>query len=103
VVQTRQSTFLWGPRKTGKSTYLEARFPDSVVYDFLKTDLFLELSKNPSLLREQLLAQQKDVLRQPVILVEVQKVPRVLDEVHWLIENTDIRFILCGSTALFTG
>lgn len=95
----RQSTFLWGPRKTGKSTYLKTTFPHSVVYDFLKSDLFLELSKNPALLREQLLAREDDALRHPVILDEVQKVPQILDEVHWLIENTDIRFILCGSSA----
>lgn len=95
----RQSAFLWGPRKTGKSTYLKTTFPDSPVYDFLKSDLFLELSKNPALLREQLLARKDDALRHPVILDEVQKVPQILDEVHWLIENTDIRFILCGSSA----
>jgi predicted AAA+ superfamily ATPase len=46
-----QSAFLWGPRKTGKSTYLKKRFPDSVVYDFLRSDLFFDFSKNPSLLR----------------------------------------------------
>lgn len=95
----RQSAFLWGPRKTGKSTYLKARFPRSIVYNFLQTDLFLEFSKNPALLRERLLAKDKDVLNDPVILDEVQKVPQVLDEVHWLIENRGLRFILCGSSA----
>jgi predicted AAA+ superfamily ATPase len=95
----KQSTFLWGPRKTGKSTFLKRRFPHSLVYDFLKTDLFFELTKNPALFREQLLAQKKEVLEYPIILDEVQKVPQVLDEVHWLIENTDLRFILCGSSA----
>lgn len=95
----RQSAFLWGPRKTGKSFFLKRTFPQSLVYDFLKTDLFLEFSKNPSLLRQQLLAQNKGVLQYPVILDEVQKIPQALDEVHWLIENTDIRFILCGSSA----
>ncbi len=94
-----QSTFLWGPRKTGKSTYLKRKFPNSLVYDFLKTDLFLEFSGNPSLLREQLLAQKEEVLKHPVILDEVQKAPQILDEVHWLIENRNIRFILCGSSA----
>jgi predicted AAA+ superfamily ATPase len=94
-----QSTFLWGPRKTGKSTYLKRKFPNSLVYDFLKTDLFLEFSRNPSLLREQLLAQKDEVLKHPVILDEVQKVPQILDEVHWLIENRNLRFILCGSSA----
>ena len=95
----RQSAFLWGPRKTGKSTYLRAKFPNSLVYDFLQTDLFLEFSKQPSLMRERLLAKNESVLQQPVILDEVQKVPEVLDEVHWLIENKGVRFILCGSSA----
>ncbi len=94
-----QSAFLWGPRKTGKTTYLKTRFPKSVIYDFLQTDLFLEVSKKPSLLREQLLAKKKEVLKHPVILDEVQKVPQVLDEVHWLIENKGLSFILCGSSA----
>ncbi|MDL1981517.1 MAG: AAA family ATPase [Deltaproteobacteria bacterium] len=95
----RQSAFLWGPRKTGKSTYLKERFPHSLVYDFLQTDLFLEFSRQPSLLRERLLAKGNDVLNYPVILDEVQKVPQILDEVHWLIENKGLRFILCGSSA----
>ncbi|MBL7127618.1 MAG: ATP-binding protein [Ignavibacteria bacterium] len=95
----KQSAFLWGPRKTGKSTYLKTRFPESIVYDFLKTDLFLEFSKNPSLLREQLSAKSNDVLKHPIILDEVQKIPQILDEVHWLIENKGLRFIMCGSSA----
>jgi len=95
----RQSAFLWGPRKTGKSTYLKAKFPDSLVYDFLKTDLFLEFSKKPSLLREQILAKDENAIIPPIILDEVQKVPQLLDEVHWLIENKGLRFILCGSSA----
>jgi predicted AAA+ superfamily ATPase len=95
----RQSAFLWGPRKTGKSTYLKTRFPGSLIYDFLQTDLFIEFSKKPALLREQILARRKSALRHPVILDEVQKVPQVLDEVHWLIENEGLQFILCGSSA----
>jgi len=95
----RQSAFLLGPRKTGKSTYLSLNFPNSVVYDFLQTDLFLEFSKQPSLLRERVLAKNDYALEHPVILDEVQKVPQVLDEVHWLIENKGLRFILCGSSA----
>ena len=95
----QQSAFLWGPRKTGKTTYLKAQFPDSLVYDFLKTDLFLEFSKRPSLLREQILAKDEDAISSPIILDEVQKVPQLLDEVHWLIENTGLSFIMCGSSA----
>ena len=81
----QQSAFLWGPRKTGKSTYLKNRFPQSKVFDFLKTDFFLEVSKNPAILREQILALNKSVLEHPIILDEIQKVPQILDEVHWLI------------------
>jgi predicted AAA+ superfamily ATPase len=95
----RQSAFLWGARKTGKTTYLKARFPESAVYDFLKTDLFLEISKNSALLRERILAKNNTVLKEPIILDEVQRVPQVLDEVHWLIENKGLRFVLCGSSA----
>jgi len=95
----KQSAFLWGPRKTGKTTFLRSKFPHSLVYDFLQTDLFLEFNKKPSLLREQLLAKDADVLKYPIILDEVQKIPQVLDEVHWLIENKGLHFILCGSSA----
>ena len=94
-----RSAFLWGARKTGKTTYLRTRYPSSVVYDFLRTDLYLELSKRPFLLREQLLARPEAEFVSPVILDEVQKVPEVLDEVHWLIENRSMSFILCGSSA----
>ncbi|MCK5820404.1 MAG: ATP-binding protein [Bacteroidales bacterium] len=94
-----QSAFLWGPRKTGKTTFLRQRFPDSLVFDFLQTDRFLAFSNRPSLLREQLAAASEEQLRHPIILDEVQKVPMVLDEVHWLIENRGLSFILCGSSA----
>jgi len=94
-----QSAFLWGPRKTGKSTYLKRRFPESLYYDFLQGEIFIELSRRPHLLRKKLLASHGQELRQPVILDEIQKVPQVLDEVHWMIENSGIRFILCGSSA----
>jgi predicted AAA+ superfamily ATPase len=61
--------------------------------------MFLELSRQPWLLRERLLSKKEENLAFPVILDEVQKVPQVLDEVHWLIENKGMRFILCGSSA----
>ncbi|NCA75165.1 MAG: ATP-binding protein [Alphaproteobacteria bacterium] len=95
----KQSAFLWGPRKTGKTTYLNLKFPESIRYDFLQTDLFLEFSKKPSLLREQLSAMDEQSFRLPVILDEVQRVPQIMDEVHWLVENKNCSFILCGSSA----
>jgi predicted AAA+ superfamily ATPase len=94
-----QSAFLWGPRKTGKSTLLRTLFPDSKIYDFLNTDLFFRFSNRPSLLAEELEALPPDQVRKPVILDEVQKIPNILDEVHRLIESKGIQFILCGSSA----
>lgn len=95
----RQSAFLWGARQTGKSTYLSSCFPDSVTYNLLKSDVFLAFIRHPSLLREQVEAMSPEQLALPIILDEVQKVPLLLDEVHWLIENTQAHFILCGSSA----
>ena len=95
----KQSAFLWGPRKTGKTTLLRKLFPDSQFIDFLQTDTFLDYSKSPFLLRERLLAQKEQAEKYPVIIDEVQKIPQVLDEVHWLIENSNVNFILCGSSA----
>ena len=95
-----QSAFLWGPRKAGKSTWLRQAFSGSIWYDFLKTDTFLRLSKEPHLLREELLAvRDESLLMRPIVLDEVQKIPLILDEVHWLIENRGLSFILCGSSA----
>lgn len=94
-----QSVFLWGARKTGKSTYLKNIFPQSIYFDLLKTDLFLRYTKQPSLLREEILALSEEKLNLPIIIDEVQKVPSLLDEIHWLIENTKATFILCGSSS----
>lgn len=94
-----QSAFLWGARKTGKSYYLARHFKQSIRYDLLLTDLFLRLIKEPNILREEVLALSKKDLEHPIIIDEVQKIPQLLDEIHWLIENTEARFILCGSSA----
>jgi predicted AAA+ superfamily ATPase len=99
TLPSKQSAFLWGARQTGKSSYLKTHFPHSFIFDFLKSDVFLSLSKQPSLLRERVLALDAETLSYPIILDEVQKVPLMLDEVHWLIENTSAQFILCGSSA----
>lgn len=94
-----KSAFLWGARKTGKSTLLKERFPGSLRFDFLSTDLFLEAMKRPALLRERILAAEDARLKLPILLDEVQKVPLVLDEVQALIEDHGLSFILCGSSA----
>lgn len=95
----RQSAFLWGARQTGKSSYLKKRFKQSVLYDLLKSHELIRLSKEPGLLREEVLALDKKSLHHPIIIDEIQKVPELLNEIHWLIENTVAQFILCGSSA----
>lgn len=94
-----QSIFLWGARNTGKSTFLKQKFPDAVYYDLLNTKLLRKLSTQPSILREELAALPQHKKQLPIIIDEVQKIPELLDEVHWLIENENLSFILCGSSA----
>lgn len=95
----RQSAFLWGPRKTGKSTLLRERFPDSVRFDLLDTRTAMELHRAPWTLGDRLRALPPSALSKPVIIDEVQKVPRVLNEVHRLIEDEGLSFVLCSSSA----
>lgn len=90
-----RAAFLWGPRKTGKTTLLHQQFPKAKFYDLLKTDLRTELLLHPEKLRQEILAGKNPL----VVIDEIQKVPSLLDEVHWCLENTQTRFILCGSSA----
>ena len=92
-----QSCFLWGARKTGKSTFLKENFPQATYIDLLKADVYQSYLRDPSRLRQEILA---NTLSSLIILDEVQKVPLLLDEVHWLIEaQKNLQFILCGSSA----
>jgi len=90
-----ETFFLWGPRQTGKSTLLRAAYPDAFWVDLLKADEYRRYLQNPERLREEL------ATRAPaqVVIDEVQKVPALLDEVHWLHENRGLHFALCGSSA----
>lgn len=90
--------FLWGPRQSGKSTLLKSLYPDGRWVDLLKNDEFRRYSGRPELLRQELDADDWDPSRQ-IVIDEVQKVPALLDEVHWLLENSGFSFALCGSSA----
>ncbi len=89
------AAFVWGPRQVGKTTLLNQQFPNAKVYDLLNTNLVTDLTLHPDHLRDDVLANSYPL----VIVDEVQKVPALLDEVHWLLENTKTKFILCGSSA----
>jgi predicted AAA+ superfamily ATPase len=94
-----QSVFLWGARQTGKSSYLASHFPEATTYDLLDSYQLMRLTKSPWLLREEVSAHSKETLQHPVIIDEIQKVPALLNEVHWLVEHVPAQFILCGSSA----
>ena len=95
----KQSTFLWGARQTGKSSYLRECFEGSVYYDLLDTREMVRFSRDPSLLYEEIRALPSSKRAFPVIIHEIQKVPDLLNEVHRLIEDEGIQFVLCGSSA----
>ena len=93
-----ETFFLWGPRQTGKSTLLKARYPEARWLDLLKADEFRRYSDNPELLRQEIILDGPPPGNQ-IVIDEVQKIPALLDEVHWLIENSGVKFALCGSSA----
>ena len=95
----RQSAFLWGPRKTGKSTLLADRFPESARFDLLDTRQLLAFTREPWLFGEQVTALDAERRERPILVDEVQRVPALLDEVHRLIESHGLSFVLCGSSA----
>lgn len=94
-----KSFFLFGPRQTGKSTLLSHTYGDKTwSIDLLFSDLFLKYSKRPEIFR---LEAMEKIRRgtETIIIDEVQRVPALLNEVHYLIENHPCRFALSGSSA----
>jgi len=92
-----ESFFLFGPRGTGKSTWLRHAMPDALFVDLLQPDVARELTARPERLRD-IIAGSPDAAT--VVVDEVQRVPELLNLVHALIESKDRRrFVLTGSSA----
>lgn len=91
-----RSFFLWGPRQTGKTTLLKDLYPEARRLDLLKTDELIRYLRTPSLLREEAAALPPETL---IVIDEIQKAPALLDEIHYLIEEQQRVFALCGSSA----
>ena len=91
-----QSCFLWGARKTGKSTFLKECYSTALYVDLLKANDYEAYMRDPASLRYSL----QDTNESKVIIIdEIQKIPILLDEVHYMIEaNKNLQFILCGSS-----
>jgi predicted AAA+ superfamily ATPase len=91
----RKSFFLFGPRGTGKTTWVKSVFPKAVYIDLLEAELFNDLIANPQRLSNYIPPDFRDW----VIIDEVQRVPDLLHEIHRLIETKRYHFILTGSCA----
>ena len=89
-----KSFFLFGPRQTGKTTLLSASFPEARVYDLLDSDDYEKLLRRPKILEEEC-----PDPRQLIVIDEIQKIPRLLDEVQRLITKKNMRFLLTGSSS----
>lgn len=93
----RKSFFLFGPRATGKSTVVRKQLGDSaMIIDLLDSRLFLRLSASPQDLESIVDAGSPGKI---VVIDEVQRIPELLNEVHRLIENRRLTFLLTGSSA----
>ena len=90
-----ESAFLWGARQTGKSTLLKSLFPQSPYFDLLLSNEYDRFQRNPGLLREILIAMNTPEI---VIVDEIQRIPDLLNEIHWMIVNLKTRFLLSGSS-----
>jgi predicted AAA+ superfamily ATPase len=94
-VSPKRSFFLWGPRQAGKTSLLEKLSPGVPLISLLLNEELTALQTRPGLLRERIRSQKSKF----VIIDEVQKIPALLDEVHYMIEKDRVIFGLCGSSA----
>jgi predicted AAA+ superfamily ATPase len=90
----KKSHFLFGPRQTGKSSLIRRNLQGARVYNLLDTTTFLLLSQNPGRLGQEIGPREK-----LVVIDEIQRLPILLNEVHLLIEERGVNFLLTGSSA----
>lgn len=90
-----KSFFLFGPRGTGKTTWVKSTFPKALYLDLLEAEIFNDLLANPQRLENYIPKGFRDY----IVIDEVQRVPEILNEVHRLIEKDNQKFILTGSNA----
>ena len=95
--QTSDSYFLFGPRGTGKTTWLKMNYPDALFIDLLSTNAYISYTANPERIKELVLGNPD---KKTIIIDEVQRVPSILTIVHQIIEEKrGIQFILTGSSS----
>src|SRR5437762_1736756 len=92
----KNTFFLFGPRGTGKSTWIHEKIRAVQWVDLLREDLFQELLVQPRRLEEELSRCRPGDW---VVIDEVQRLPQLLNEVHRQIEERRLKFALTGSSA----
>ncbi len=93
---SNRSFFLFGPRATGKTTWIRSKFPNAIYYNLLHSEQFLRLSRNPEILKGELAQIKSDDW---VVIDEIQRIPELLNEVHDLISLRKGKYVLSGSSA----
>lgn len=93
-IESDSSCFIFGPRGTGKTSWLRSEYPDVIYIDLLEAEMFNSLTGNPQRIENYI----PPIENQLVIIDELQRVPELLNEVHRLIEKKKHRFILTGSS-----
>ena len=96
LVAPKQSFFLLGPRGSGKSTWVRVAFPDAHRIDLLDEALYHRYLAQPAAFADEVRARPPG---STVCVDEIQRVPSLLNEVHRFIEERQLRFVLCGSSA----
>lgn len=94
ILTSKTNYFLFGPRSTGKSFLIKTQLPGVLVIDLLEDSIYEQLQRRPESLSELI-----EKPEQVVVIDEIQKLPKLMDEVHRLIEKKRIRFLLTGSSA----
>src|SRR3989344_1456689 len=92
LATAHKTCFLLGPRLTGKSSLIGMQLKVAQVFDLLDSDIYDRFLRRPKSLGE-------EITNELVVIDEIQKLPRLLDEVHRLVESKKIRFLLTGSSA----
>ncbi len=94
-IPKNKSFFLFGSRGVGKITWLRANFKEAIFISLLKAEIYNKLLANPGRLEDFI----PNNFNNWVIVDEVQRVPELLNEIHYLIEEKKYKFILAGSSA----
>ncbi|MBI2995535.1 MAG: ATP-binding protein [Candidatus Melainabacteria bacterium] len=91
---------MFGPRQTGKSTLIQGKFTDKVwIIDLLLNDVYLLYSRDTSPFRNESIEKIKNEGIKTIVIDEVQRVPELLNEVQYLMQNFKCQFIMTGSSA----